>query len=67
MVPVSPVDKNSYSGELGRQLDVLICIHRLEDIMGSSPLVTNCCYNVSVLQRSNIHPESVSPRWKKST
>ena len=50
MVPGEPADKNSYRGDLGGQIGVLRCIHCLEYIMGSSPLVANLCDNVIALR-----------------
>ena len=56
MVPGSPADKNSFIGELGGQLLIPSFIHSLEGIIGSSPLVMNCCDHFSALRKSNIHP-----------
>ena len=62
MVPISPEDQNLYRGELRGQLGIIICIHHLEDIIGSRPLATNFYNNVNALRQSNIRLESVTPR-----
>ena len=65
MVPVAPEHQNWYRGEIGGQIGVLRCIHRIKYTRGSSPLVMNYCDNFSALLTLNIHPESFTPRWKQ--